>query len=155
MTAADESATAPLAVHVEHPLHAPAESWHGGPVESWHSLMDHEPVAFDADDEPDTVPELIAIEEPYRPAEPIPERNGHAPWRSILDDMLDGPTRAPVAEPEPVGFAHNGFHVESEANLHVPPVPPPSSRGGRHSRDESRDDDDAGTYGRHSMRFRD
>ncbi|MCW2553775.1 MAG: drug resistance transporter, EmrB/QacA subfamily [Mycobacterium sp.] len=157
MTAADESATAPLAVHVEHPLHAPAESWHGGPVESWHSLMDHEPVAFDADDEPDTVPELIAIEEPYRPAEPIPERNGHAPWRSILDDMLDGPTRAPVAEPEPVGFAHNGFRVESEANLnlHVPPVPPPSSRGGRHSRDESRDDDDAGTYGRHSMRFRD
>ena len=107
--AADESVTTPFAAHVEHPLHAPAETWHGGPFESWHGLLD---------DDPDTVPERIAF-----------------------------------AEPTSIRFAHNGFHVEAEENLRVPPPPP--TGGGRHSRDESRTDDDAGTYGRHSMRFRD
>jgi hypothetical protein len=43
--AADESVTVPLSVHVEHPLHAPADTWHGGPVQTWHSLMTHESAA--------------------------------------------------------------------------------------------------------------
>ncbi|BDX30853.1 MFS transporter [Mycobacterium antarcticum] len=127
----DESVTSPFAAHVEHPLPAPADTWHGGPVEEWHSLME---------DEADTVPELIAIIEPDRPVEPIPPRNGHAPWRGMLEEPLDGTT--------PNGSVHNGFHVESEA------VPQVSASGGRHSRDERHGDDDAGTYGRHSMRFR-
>ncbi len=142
--AADESATAPFAVYVEHPLHAPADTWHGGPVEEWHSLMD---------DEPETVPELIAIAEPDLPQEPIPQRNGRAPWHSILDELLDEPTHARTPEPMPISLAHNGFHVESEPTFQVPSAPSP--RSGRHSRDECHGDDDAGTYGRHSMRFRD
>ena len=155
---ADESVTAPFAVHVEHPLHAPAETWHGGPVETWHSLMD-EP-AEDAelvddadDDEPDTDPELIAVTDLYRKPDPIPARNGHAPWHSILDDLLDNSNPPPKPAFDPIGFAHNGFHAEAERNLYVPPPQPaPAPRAGRHSRDES---SDAGTYGRHSMRFRD
>jgi EmrB/QacA subfamily drug resistance transporter len=80
------------------------------------------PLAVAVDDEPDTVPQLIATAERYR-------------------------------SPEPIGFAHNGFHVEVEVPVPVPP--PPSPRGGRHSRDDEQADGDAGTYGRHSMRFRD
>jgi hypothetical protein len=99
--APDESDTEPLRAHVEHPLHAPADTWHGGPVETWHSLLADEPAA----------------------PEPIPE---------------------------PIGFAHNGFHVDHEQHFQVPPPVP--DRSGRHARGS---DDDAGTYGKHSMRFRD
>jgi hypothetical protein len=128
---ADESDTEVLHVHVEHPLHAPADTWHGGPVETWHSLLDDE-----------------AGEAPVEP--------GDAPWRSILDDLLDGrhAVPQPVSEPtpEPIGFAHNGFHVDHDQYFQVPPPVPEPSRGGRHARGT---DDDAGTYGKHSMRFRD
>ena len=151
-TPADDSVTSPFAVPVEHPLPAPADAWRAGPADTWHSLMDEQPArpddvdhldAFDHD--PDTVPELIGVSEPYRTPEPIPARNGHAPWRNLLDDPLDEST--PVPEPEPIGLIHNGFHVADEW------WPPPSS--GRHSRREEPQGDDAGTYGKHSMRFRD
>jgi EmrB/QacA subfamily drug resistance transporter len=125
--AADEGDTEPLRAHVEHPLHAPADTWHGGPVESWHSLLDDEPA-----------------EDPVEPE--------GAPWRSILDDLLDEASPASKSAPEPIGFAHNGFHVDHEERFRVPPPVPEPSRGGRHARGS---DDDAGTYGRHSMRFRD
>jgi EmrB/QacA subfamily drug resistance transporter len=124
---ADESDTEPMRTHVEHPLHAPADTWHGGPVETWHSLLDDESA--------------------QAPVEP-----GGAPWRSVLDDLLDDRTAAPpVSEPapEPIGFAHNGFHVDHDRHFQVPP---PAGRAGRHARGS---DDDAGTYGKHSMRFRD
>jgi hypothetical protein len=175
--AADDSVTAPFAVHVEHPLPAPADTWHGGPVETWHSLMDGEPapgrvaghaaVEDTTEDDPDTVPELIVVAEPLRAPEPMPARNGHAPWRSILDELLDEARREPASAPATrearatpeapkatvsTGPRHNGFHVEHEDKLQVvsaPPVRPPSG-GGRHARVE----DDAGTYGRHSMPFR-
>jgi hypothetical protein len=99
--AADESETEPLRTHVEHPLPAPADTWHGGPVETWHSLLDDEPAA----------PEPVS---------------------------------------QPIGFAHNGFHVDHEHHLQAPPPIP--DRTGRHSLGGN---DDAGTYGKHSMRFRD
>jgi EmrB/QacA subfamily drug resistance transporter len=99
--AADESETEPLRTHVEHPLPAPADTWHGGPVETWHSLLDDEPAA----------PEPVS---------------------------------------QPIGFAHNGFHVDHDHHLQAPP--PVHDRTGRHSLGG---DDDAGTYGKHSMRFRD
>jgi hypothetical protein len=124
---ADDSDTEVLHLHVEHPLHAPADTWHGGPVETWHSLLDDEPA-----------------EAPVEPED--------APWRSILDDLIeDGPAAPPVSEPapEPIGFAHNGFHVDHDQHFQVPP---PAGRAGRHARGS---DDDAGTYGKHSMRFRD
>jgi EmrB/QacA subfamily drug resistance transporter len=127
VVAADESETEPLRAHVEHPLHAPADTWHGGPVESWHSLLDDE-VATD----------------------PL-EANG-GPWRSVLDDLIGDVPVTPKSAPEPIGFAHNGFHVDHEQHFQVPPPVPEPSRRGRHARGS---DDDAGTYGRHSMRFGD
>lgn len=146
--AADESATTPFAVGVEHPLPAPAESWHGGPVETWHSLMEdgHEPAGDVTSDDPDTVPELIVVDEPLRPSEPVPARNGHAPWRSLFSEPLD----EPPANPAPVALSRNGFHIQSDEV----PTPAPRVRGGRHARVEDREGD-AGTYGKHSMPFRD
>ncbi|MCV7014661.1 MFS transporter [Mycolicibacterium madagascariense] len=153
--AADDTVTTPFAAPVEHPLHAPAETWHGGRVETWESLMDAHAEdlparADDPDDDPITEPVLVTIADPSAPQEPIPARNGQAPWRSMLDELLD----VRVAPPE--DFAHNGFHVE----------PPAPARRGRHARADPVDPVetvapavaeavDAGTYGRHSMRFRD
>ncbi|MDT5290085.1 MAG: hypothetical protein QOF88_4974 [Mycobacterium sp.] len=132
VVAADESETEPLRAHVEHPLHAPADTWHGGPVESWHSLLDDEV----ATDPVEANPQAAAAPD-------------GAPWRSILDDLLGDAPLAPQSAPEPIGFAHNGFHVEHEQHF---AVPPPANRAGRHARSG---DDDAGTYGKHSMPFRD
>jgi hypothetical protein len=47
----EESDTGPIAGRVEHPLPAPADTWHSDPVESWHSLLDDpeppdEPIGF-------------------------------------------------------------------------------------------------------------
>jgi EmrB/QacA subfamily drug resistance transporter len=145
---ADDSVTEPMRTRADHPLPAPAEAWHSDPVESWRHLP--------ADDEP---------EEPES-------------WRSIFDQLL--PDDVPPAKPqsEPIGFAHNGFHVDEERfqPLAPPaPQPPPQSRherssrhylpesqpqkrpfwfesNGRHSRD---DPDDAPRYGRHSTPGRD
>jgi hypothetical protein len=141
---ADDSVTAPMPTRVDHPLPAPAEAWHSAPVESWRHLP--------ADDEPE---------------EPEPES-----WRGIFDQLLvdDVPPAKPRSEP--IGFAHNGFHVDEERFQPLaPPAPRPrpsrherSSRhylpenqppkrpfwfesNGRHSRD---DPDDAPRYGRHS-----
>jgi len=144
---ADDSVTAPMPTRVDHPLPAPAEAWHSAPVESWRHLP--------ADDEP---------EEPES-------------WRGIFDQLL--PDDVPPAKPqsEPIGFAHNGFHVDEERfqPLAPPAAQPPPSRherssrhylpesqpqkrpfwfesNGRHSRD---DPDDAPRYGRHSTPGRD
>ena len=149
---ADDTVTEPMRARADHLLHAPAETWHSDPVESWHSLL--------AD----------------RPATPAAEQSAEPPqpWRSILDDLLsDLPPIKPKAEP--IGFAHNGFHVDEEQRFQ--PLPPPApkragpsrhDRSARHDRSDepqkrpfwfesnsrhSRDDDpdDASRYGRHSM----
>jgi hypothetical protein len=134
-------------------LHAPAATWHDEPVESWHSLLEGQP------------------------EEPAPEPP-HEAWRSIHDELLaDVPQVKPkVEKPEPIGFAHNGFHVDEEQRFQ--PLPPPAEtrpsrheRRSRHYRSEqqpekrpfwfesgrhSRDDpDDASSYGRHSAPGRD
>jgi hypothetical protein len=138
---ADDSLTEPMHVHVEHPLHAPAETWHSGPVESWHSLLEDDPE-----------PQLDTVAPPPVAA----ETNGRDPWHRSLDELLADPPPMPAdPPPEPIGFAHNGFHVDADEHLQVPPPAPPPpapSSGGRHSRSS---DEDAGTYGKHSMRFRD
>jgi EmrB/QacA subfamily drug resistance transporter len=138
---ADDSMTEPMAVHVEHPLPAPADTWHSGPVESWHSLLEDEPE-----------PQLDSVAPPPMAA----ATNGHDPWHRSLDELLADPPQMPAAppppSPEPIGFAHNGFHVDADEQLQVPPPVQPPPSGGRHSRSS---DDDAGTYGKHSMRFRD
>ncbi|HEX4587811.1 MAG TPA: DHA2 family efflux MFS transporter permease subunit [Mycobacterium sp.] len=170
--------TEPMRSRAEHLLHAPAETWHGDRVESWHSLLKDETPA------PDTpAPEPPAPEPPPEPP--------HDPWRwgyrppegqgDILDDLLsDVPPAKPKGETaEPIGFAHNGFHVDEEQRFQ--PLPPPAperarpsrhERSARHYRSEgqqekrsfwfdsngrhSRDDpDDASSYGKHSMPGRD
>ncbi|GBE64286.1 MFS transporter [Mycobacterium sp. MFM001] len=60
-----------------------------------------------------------------------------------VDEHDTEPLRAHV-EPEPIGFAHNGFHVDDER--HFRPVPPPR----RHNRHYRADPDDVPGYGRHS-----
>jgi EmrB/QacA subfamily drug resistance transporter len=145
---ADDSVTEPMRSRAGHLLHAPAETWHSAPVESWHSLLEDQP------DEPAPEPPREAWRWEYHPP--------------------DNPT---VAKAEPIGFAHNGFHVDEEQRFQ--PLPPPAQTrpprhersarhylpseqpekrqfwfesNGRHSRD---DPDDASSYGRHSMPGRD
>jgi EmrB/QacA subfamily drug resistance transporter len=154
VVAADESDTEPLPSHVEHPLHAPADTWHGGPVESWHSLLDDEVAEDPVETESSHPPVATPVAEAGPIAPPAAEPNGAGPWRSILDDLLADGHSAPRQAPEPIGFAHNGFHVDREERFQVPPT---TQRSGRHARggDGRGGDGDAGTYGRHSMPFRD
>ena len=147
--------TEPMRSRADHLLHAPAETWHTAPVESWHSLLD---------------------DEQEKPAPESPKEPPHESWRGILDELLsDLPPAKPRAEP--IGFAHNGFHVDEEQRFQPlpPPTPERASRhersarhylpeedpqkrsfwfesNGRHSRD---DPDDASSYGRHSTPGRD
>jgi hypothetical protein len=154
---ADDSVTEPMRSRADHVLHAPAEVWHGAPVESWHSLLEDEP-------------------EPLAPESP-PEEPPREAWRSILDELLgDAPAKP---KPEPIGFAHNGFHVDEEQRFQSLPPPAPEEaepprhgRAARHHRHQehaekrpfwfesngrhSRDDpDDASSYGKHSTPGRD
>jgi EmrB/QacA subfamily drug resistance transporter len=154
---ADDSVTEPMRSRADHLLPAPPDAWRGHPVESWHSLLEDER------------------------AEPAPEPPAHdpprEPWRSILDDLLSDLPAKPKAEP--IGFAHNGFHVDEEKRFQ--PFPPqareqarPSrhARSARHylpegepekrpfwfesaSRHARNEPDDASSYGRHSMPGRD
>jgi EmrB/QacA subfamily drug resistance transporter len=112
---ADDSVTEPMRSRADHVLHAPAEPWHSAPVESWHSLLEDEPI------------EPIEPE----PPEPAPEPPREA-WRSILDELLgDLPAKPTV---EPIGFAHNGFHVDEEQRFQ--PLPPPAPERATPSRHE-------------------
>jgi EmrB/QacA subfamily drug resistance transporter len=97
---------------------------------------------------------------------PVPDETGHsAPvqaWRSLLDE-----DREPAPRDEPIGFAHNGFHVDDEQRFRpidefVPPPrpsrkelnqdrPEPPRARNRHYR---ADPDDSAGYGRHSFRDR-
>jgi hypothetical protein len=105
-----ESATEPLALRVPHVLHAPADVWHDEPVETWHHMAE--------DEWPP-----VATAEPTRAREPDREswRWEHRPpegQRDILDFLL-ADDKLPPAEPvtEPIGFAHNGFHVDDEQSF--------------------------------------
>jgi EmrB/QacA subfamily drug resistance transporter len=99
-------------------------------------------------------------------------------WHSLLDDdLLSDRPPAKRHNSEPIGFAHNGFHVDDEQRFqplptadetrpsqhersarHYLPSEQPEKRAfwfesnGRHSRD---DPDDASRYGRHSLPGRD
>jgi EmrB/QacA subfamily drug resistance transporter len=154
---ADDSVTEPMRSRADHVLHAPAEVWHGAPVESWHSLLEDEP------EPPAAEPPREAWRWGYLP----PEGQG-----DILDELLGEVPATPKVEP--IGFAHNGFHVDEDQRFQ--PLPPPAREettpsrhgraarhylpeehsekrpfwfesNGRHSRE---DPDDASSYGRHS-----
>jgi EmrB/QacA subfamily drug resistance transporter len=174
----DDDVTEPMKSRAEHPLRAPAETWQTAPVEAWHWAHD-EDVA-----EPEPTPEAPPSAPPPPPEpEPPPPEPPREQWRSILDDLLgDMPSKPlPKADVEPIGFAHNGFHVDEQE--HFQPLPDPEQpaestppRHGRRARhylpeDESEqrpfwfesngrhtrhdDSDDAPRYGRHSTPGRD
>jgi len=153
---ADDSVTEPMWSRAEHLMHAPAEAWHSDPIESWRH--------FPRDDGPD---------EPVPARDPEPQSDSR---RGNLDELFtDGPPLRPKSDP--IGFAHNGFHVDNERFQPLPPPGPQETRpsrherpsrhqltenqpekgfwfaSGRHSRDD--DPDDAPRYGRHSLPGRD
>jgi hypothetical protein len=174
---ADDPVTEPMRSRSGHLLPPPADTWRGDPVESWHSLLD---------EEPQPAPAPARAREPAPPPAPAPAREPapaseppHEAWRSILDELVP-PVTPKVEKDEPIGFAHNGFHVDDEQRFQ--PLPPPAPQPprpsrherrsrhylpenqpqkrpfwfespGRHSRDE--DPDDATRYGRHSAPGRD
>ncbi len=133
----DEDDTEPLASRAEHLLHAPAEVWHWGhlplagddPVDSWHSLLDDELPQVQTEPPIPSVPERPPVDRP----EPVRES-----WRSIHEDLLsDAPLRPAV---EPIGFAHNGFHVDDEQRFQPFGPPDPPSRHQRTEESESSGD---------------
>lgn len=77
-----------------------------------------------AGDETDTSPLSIRVEHPR----PAPAEAWHsAPvesWHSLLGDQES----ADDAAAEPIGHAHNGFHVEGEDRMQPLPPPPPRDR---------------------------
>jgi EmrB/QacA subfamily drug resistance transporter len=113
---------------------------------------DDDPEPPRADREPTTEP-LIAR------SDPEPEPRSADDWRVILDQLM---AETPPAEPavDPIGYAHNGFHVEGENRYRKPvdradvsdtrePRPFWFESNGRHSRGEDPDDSPRG--GRHSL----
>jgi EmrB/QacA subfamily drug resistance transporter len=109
VAAEEEGDTEPIVVH-QHLLTPPADTWHDEPVETWHSLLEDEhpvpPAAPRVDPGPDFVPAVP-------PVEPVePPDYGREPARSLFDFLADVPPPKPSVEP--IGFAHNGFHVDEE-----------------------------------------
>jgi EmrB/QacA subfamily drug resistance transporter len=96
-------------------------------------------------DEGNTEPLPVHAEQPR----PAPADTWHTgpieSWRSLLDDD------EPVLEDEPIGFAHNGFHVDDEQRFRpmedFSPPPEPSPPRNRHHRANP---DDSPGRGRHS-----
>jgi EmrB/QacA subfamily drug resistance transporter len=189
----DDDITEPMESRAEHLLHAPAEPWHTAPVESWHWAHDENTAEPEPTSEP-PLPEPPLPEPPPPQEPPTPERpreqwrwGYHPPERQgdILDDLLGDVPSKPLPEPdvEPIGFAHNGFHVDEQEHFQALPDPEPEppaeprpprhgrrarhylsddepeqrpfwfESDGRHSRHD--DPDDAPRYGRHSTRGRD
>ena len=94
MPADADPATEPMASRTPHLLHAPADVWHDEPVESWRHVT-----------------------------EGCQRCRDYAPRRRILDLLhAEDPPAPPAAEP--IGFAHNGFHVDDEQRFQ--PVDQPS-----------------------------
>jgi EmrB/QacA subfamily drug resistance transporter len=106
-----------------------------------------------------TEPLPIHVEHPR----PAPAETWHgAPvesWHSLLDEV------EPAPEAEPIGYAHNGFHVDEEQRLAPIEDSLPPERRQRHTGHEARPDqpkprnrhhradpDDTAGYGRHSLR---
>jgi hypothetical protein len=96
-------------------------------------------------DEGNTEPLPVHAEHPR----PVPADTWHTgpieSWRSLLDED------EPVSEDEPIGFAHNGFHVDDEQRFRsigeFSPPPKPSRPRNRHHR---ADPDESAGQGRHS-----
>jgi EmrB/QacA subfamily drug resistance transporter len=95
----DEGNTEPISARHEHLLTAPATAWHWEPQppEEQEDLLDEE--LADPVTEPGSVMESLQV--------PTYE---HESQRSLFDFLADVPPPKPSVEP--IGFAHNGFHVD-------------------------------------------
>ena len=119
-----EPPTDRLYEHVEHPLPAPADTWHPGPVDTWQRVTDEVPAVEEPEPVPEPEPEPVPV--------PVREELPHdVPRRSILDDLLSAPADGPI------GHARNGFHTDHQGWFQ--PLEPPSAHEqaespGRHSR---------------------
>ncbi len=111
----DESLTEPLYARVEHPLHAPADTWNAGPVETWqHVDPEPEPVWRSALDGPLGDPNTLV----HNGFHIEPEAGPEPPWRSALDGLFDDHSA------DQIGHAHNGFHTDRQSWFQ--PLPSPS-----------------------------
>ncbi len=122
----DEGDTEPLPARHDHVLTPPAEIWHDEPVEQWHSLLDDE--RHESAPAPPVVPAPRAVP----PVEPVdPPTFARESGRSLFDFLADVPPPKPSVEP--IGFAHNGFHVDEEqrfqplSRVEAREEPPPPS----------------------------
>jgi EmrB/QacA subfamily drug resistance transporter len=145
----DESDTEPMQSRAGHLLHAPAETWRTDPVEVWHSLIEPEQPAPEPEQR-DPEPEPPPAPAPAPPVEPPRES-----WRGILDELLEDVPLKP--EVEPIGFAHNGFHVDDEQRFQPLPRPDPiaepkSPTADAYSADISGGDSSSGSHARHEKR---
>lgn len=107
------------------------------PEHEQHDWDRHDSQQDDGDPADDSVTEpFVAHAEHPMPA---PEND---PWRRVLDELLpELPSPRPA---EPVGFAHNGFHVDDAES--ASPAASDGSSAGRHSRSDA----DERPSGRHS-----
>lgn len=118
-------------------------------------LDDHLDDDLHPDIAPDGASEVTAVIQAVVPSVPADD-TATTPFAApvpALDPRHDMVTASQSrSEREPIGFAHNGFHVNGQRHYRTaePPSAPP--RAGRHSRDG---DGDSATYGKHSMPFRD
>ena len=106
----DEGDTEPMVARHDLLLTPPAETWHDEPVESWQ--RGHLPPDWQGDLLDDDRLEPVAAP-PSPPAEPV-DAPGYPreSERSLFDFLADVPPPNPSVEP--IGFAHNGFHVDEE-----------------------------------------
>ena len=136
-----EPATEPLASRSQHLLHAPADLWHDEPVESWRHVTDEYPAVVD-----ETPPPVV----PETPPRSVRAQTPPPAARDILDFLRAEDTHAPKVEP--IGFAHNGFHVDDEQRFRSVPRPPvaeaPTMEIDRYD-DESESAHSVGRHGRH------
>jgi EmrB/QacA subfamily drug resistance transporter len=127
-----DPATEPMASRTQHLLHAPADVWHDEPAESWRHVTDEQPAVVDT---------------------PAPPADYHDSRRSILEFLRAAdPPAAPTPAAEPIGFAHNGFHVEGEQRFQPVPQEPITDPGAVADRygDESASTPAADRHGRHN-----
>ena len=156
--APDESVTDPLAAHVEHPLPAPAETWHGGAVETWQSLMTTSRWRSAADRRRpiSTTTRHGARADRGRRAQVPPSRFPRATDTPRGAACSTNCSTAPVAAARSKASRTTAFTSTATSAPAAPPQPPPPARG---TPGDAGDGDGPtatrGTYGRHSMRFRD
>ena len=157
----EEDDTEPMRARAEHLLHAPATPWHWGHHPPAGDLLEDEPEQPAPEPEPPPAPE--PVRESWRWGYSPRELGAHPPegQGDTLDELLgDVPAKPSV---EPIGFAHNGFHVDEQRfpPLSRPdPIAEPRSpaadeysadiHGGGHSRSSHARHEDRGDYARPS-----